>query len=119
MDRLIHLSNIEISKLDISDQIVIAAVMVSLKENKQRFSLEELVTSHFSPTTELNIRLIEHLIALELVMICNINKKSEYTYKLKVLNDEPTLKLLFNSIKESNYSDNPLIKNLIFEVLSA
>lgn len=119
MNTLACLASTEIDRLDITDQILVAALIASLEDQKQIFSQKELLESDFSPTDELCLRAVDQLIKVGLVKTQECSRDSKCEYELKIPNNNQTLRELIGSIKDDHEPDEDRLKPLIFEVLSA
>lgn len=119
MNTLARLASTGVDNLDITDQILVAAMIASLPDQKQTFSQKELLASDFSPTDELSFRAIDQLIKVGLVQIQQSSRDPQPIYELIIPNNEKALRSLISSIKEDHHKSQDQLKALIFEVLSA
>ena len=119
MSTLTHLASTGVDNAGITDQILVAALIASLQDQKQTFSQKELLASDFSPTDELSLRAIDQLIKAGLVQTQEKCRDPQTTYELKIPNNEHTLKNLISSIKGVSDNDEGQLNKLILEVLSA
>lgn len=119
MNTLALLASTGVDNLDVTDQILIAALIASLRDKKQTFSRKELLGSDFSPTNDLSLRAVDQLISAGLVRVKEKSKELQSNYELKIPNNEQTLKKLISSIKSDNERNHDRLKLFIFEVLSA
>lgn len=119
MNTLARLASTGVDNLDITDQILVAAIIASLPDQKQIFSQKELLASDFSSTEELSRRAIDQLIKVGLVQIQESSRDPQPIYELMIPNNEQALRALISSIKDDHDKNQDQLKALIFDVLSA
>ncbi|MBL4881536.1 MAG: hypothetical protein JKX82_09445 [Oleispira sp.] len=108
-----------VNSIEITDRILITALIASLKDQKQSFSQKELLDSDFSPTDGLSLQAIDQLIKTGLVKIKEKPEDLQATYELNIPNNEQSLRTLIGSLKGDHEEGREKIRQLVFDVLSA
>lgn len=108
-----------IDNLDIVGRILLTALIASLEDKKQRFSLKEILASDFSPTEELCVQSLEELVVAKAITIKPSSKDKTIIYELCLTNNKENLKSLIQSLKHSSIESQERITLLMFDTLAA